>query len=458
MRLYFFDSIDKKYAIPFRLFAVNQNLKVARFTSLLTAILGIGFTTFILLFYDISYQKYLWGWSALAVMSVLYHIAITFSGRIQSRERILIKKYLGSTFPVVIIIATMWMSFVSGRSPSDNMTIFMFGLLFVGVSWVFTRNSALAISSFTFFVLIIGLYLFEVPPIDIFKNVLSGGIIIIGFYFISRLIYSFHVNHHIQLKIIEHNNNEINKIAQLKTEMLGIVAHDLRSPVNSITALANLLNDCDVTKDEKSEYCNLVIEACNESHSIINDLILVVKGDSMQGLKLQQTNLNLFLAEVQQHWTHKLPNQKELLLKLPDKVLEIPIDKDKMLRVLDNLISNAIKFTDADGVIQIQLDKDKNDAIRISIKDNGIGIPDDIKPYLFDRFSKAGRLGLQGEKSHGLGLNICKQIVEQHGGNITVESIAGEGSAFYLSFSTVADYSDDKTIKDPFSTVTYSEL
>ena len=73
----------------------------------------------------------------------------------------------------------------------------------------------------------------------------------------------------------------------------------------------------------------------------------------------------------------------------------------------------------------------------ITVTDNGIGIPEDIKPYLFDRFSKAGRLGLKGEKSHGLGLNICKLIIEQHGGTIAVDSEVGRGTRFTISLPLV---------------------
>ena len=102
-----------------------------------------------------------------------------------------------------------------------------------------------------------------------------------------------------------------------------------------------------------------------------------------------------------------------------------------MRRVLNNLIDNAIKFTPEEGKITLELQKFK-EKIRISVNDNGIGIPQDLQPFLFDRFSRAGRSGLNGQRSYGLGLSICLQIIQEHDGELHIESREQQGSSFHI--------------------------
>jgi len=103
---------------------------------------------------------------------------------------------------------------------------------------------------------------------------------------------------------------------------------------------------------------------------------------------------------------------------------------------MDNLISNAIKFSKADDKIEISLDKEDNYAL-IHVRDHGLGIPKDLLPHLFERFTKAGRTGVRGEQSTGLGLSIVKQIIERHKGKIKVESIENQGSTFTISLPAI---------------------
>lgn len=435
MRLYLFSSVSDKYAIPFKLFVINQNLKVARLSSLLiitvsTIALASG------LFVDYTgvenRSQYLNAFIYLLAISVVYFAAVNYVKTLSIRHRLALKRFIGSSYPVMLIFGMMWLSFIAGSSPADNMTMFMFGLLFVAVSWLFSIKTALKASAITFIGLSLGLNLYIKDSQSIIINHFSGAIIIVGFYFISRMLYSYHANYFIQLKQIERNNHEITKIAQLKTEMLGIVAHDLRSPLNSITALVELSKSSGSSIAERDQYSDMILEACNDARNIIRDLILIVKGESAQGLQLKETNVNLLLTQVQQQWAHQVKDDKKLLLTLPETIVNAWIDQDKMARVFDNLIGNAIKFTEDGGTIHLQLQQRDKDNITVTIADSGIGIPEHLQPYLFDRFSKAGRLGLKGEKSHGLGLNICKQIVEQHGGKIHLESKVKEGTKFHI--------------------------
>ena len=107
-----------------------------------------------------------------------------------------------------------------------------------------------------------------------------------------------------------------------------------------------------------------------------------------------------------------------------------------MQRALDNLISNAVKFSGAGEHIEISL-KELNGEAFIAIKDFGVGISAEMLPYIFDRFSKASRRGVRGEESIGLGLSIVHEIIRKHGGEIAVNSVEKSGTTFTIALKAV---------------------
>lgn len=109
----------------------------------------------------------------------------------------------------------------------------------------------------------------------------------------------------------------------------------------------------------------------------------------------------------------------------------IPASREKLWRVVSNLITNAIKFSPAGAIIHVELWQ-KDDHIFISVKDPGIGIPKEIAPKVFDLFTEVKRQGTAGEQAFGLGLSISKQIVEAHGGKIWFESEQNAGTTFFV--------------------------
>lgn len=107
------------------------------------------------------------------------------------------------------------------------------------------------------------------------------------------------------------------------------------------------------------------------------------------------------------------------------------VDSMKFIQVINNLISNAIKFTYDNGLIHIHVE-DKSGSVLISVRDNGIGIPPKYQPVLFDKFTKARRPGIRGGESVGLGMSIIKTIVDLHNGNIWFESEENKGTTFFI--------------------------
>ncbi|WP_262886254.1 sensor histidine kinase [Sphingobacterium bovisgrunnientis] len=125
-------------------------------------------------------------------------------------------------------------------------------------------------------------------------------------------------------------------------------------------------------------------------------------------------------------------NEKSQLLKTNLTPINIAINKEKIRRVLDNILNNAIKFSSRNSNIEIMLlDKDQH-TIQIRIADNGIGIPEEFRSKLFDLNPNIRREGTLGEESFGLGLYICKQIIDQHKGKIWIENNADQGTIFII--------------------------
>jgi signal transduction histidine kinase len=125
---------------------------------------------------------------------------------------------------------------------------------------------------------------------------------------------------------------------------------------------------------------------------------------------------------------------QQIVLDISRKPERLSINREKMTRVISNLINNSIKFSPANEEIHVTAEQN-NDGVIISVKDKGIGIPAELAETVFDTFTPAKRPGTSGEKSFGLGLSICRQIVEAHNGKIWFESEPGMGTTFHVQLN-----------------------
>jgi signal transduction histidine kinase len=225
---------------------------------------------------------------------------------------------------------------------------------------------------------------------------------------------------------------ELGKSNAEKERILRVVAHDLRDPIGGAATIVNMVINEDLPGEFELQNLNLVEKTLGNSMALINELlvfepnperlVLELTPADIHEIALQCTGLMQLIAAKK--------DQKITLLS-PEAPLMIGLDKARIERMLNNLLGNAIKFSPAGETIIMEIKKQKNDVL-IMVKDNGIGIPAPMQGELFSTFSNTRRVGTAGEKSFGLGLSMCKQIVEAHGGKIWVESIAGNGSAFFV--------------------------
>ena len=231
---------------------------------------------------------------------------------------------------------------------------------------------------------------------------------------------------------LEDSNKELLCLNNLKNKFLGIAAHDLRNPLTSIRGLSEILigKAFGPLTAEQEEYLTIINTASDEMLSLVNDLLDVSVIESGK-LELHTTSGSLKNAlEERLKIIRVLAERKNILIKTNlDPVPDVVFDSNRISQVIDNLVSNAIKFSPSNSTINITLSKIGN-SIRLSVKDEGPGIPAEERARLFGEFQRLSAQPTAGEKSTGLGLAIVKKIIDAHQGVLEVESEVGKGSIF----------------------------
>jgi signal transduction histidine kinase len=222
---------------------------------------------------------------------------------------------------------------------------------------------------------------------------------------------------------------------QEKNLLLGVAAHDLRNPLGAIAALADTLNDemAQQMNDEQRELLADIGRSAELMLGLVNDLLDFSK---VEAGKLELERRPADLAELLRHSLKinaMLARRKSIALELEVEGREqpIPIDARRIEQVLNNLIGNGVKFSHPGTRIKVSLHFTDSEAT-LAVADQGLGIPADEIGKLFKPFSRTSTRGTANEPSTGLGLAICRRIVEAHQGRIWVESQVGIGSTFYV--------------------------
>ncbi|MGN6439962.1 MAG: ATP-binding protein [Agriterribacter sp.] len=222
-------------------------------------------------------------------------------------------------------------------------------------------------------------------------------------------------------KSLEESHAENNRMTRM-------VAHDLKNPIGGIRTLVYSLMS-KKQPEELQKILELVYSTCTNSINTINDL-LTDKG-SFAAVKQEMVDLRRLMEYCVDLLRTKSDEKKQELHIESAENIHIKANREKMWRVMSNLISNAIKFSPEHSTIDIMLAR-RGRAALLTVKDRGIGIPEHLHDKIFASAPEASRTGTSGEESHGLGLSISKQIVTEHNGKIWFESEERKGSTFYV--------------------------
>ncbi|MGM9512383.1 tetratricopeptide repeat-containing sensor histidine kinase [Larkinella sp. GY13] len=219
---------------------------------------------------------------------------------------------------------------------------------------------------------------------------------------------------------------ELERSQQENARLLQVVAHDLRTPIGAISMAVDLLLE-DQLRVHKPQYFLEMIKSSSANSLVLIDNLLHSNATIN---KMEPVELQGFLASCVDMLELKALEKKQSI-HLETTMARILVDRQKMWRVICNLITNAIKFSPPESTITVGLEK-REDTVQISVKDQGIGIPAPLKATIFDLFTTARRPGTAGEKSFGMGLAISRQIVEAHRGKLWFESEENQGTIFYV--------------------------
>jgi signal transduction histidine kinase len=239
-------------------------------------------------------------------------------------------------------------------------------------------------------------------------------------------------------RLLAEQNERLREADRLKDEFVALISHDLRTPLTSIMGYLELTLDDETIADDSRSYLEIVQRNSDRLLRLVNDLLFVARVEAGE-LDLHPHEIGL-AAIVRQSIEEATPRATDRGVELRAHVEEVPdvrADRGRMFQLLDNLISNAIKFTPEGGRVDVRL-LAKGARVRIEVCDTGIGIAPAEQVRLFERFFRASTATERHIPGTGLGLYIASAIVDAHGGEIDVQSEPGTGTTFAVELPVVS--------------------
>lgn len=227
---------------------------------------------------------------------------------------------------------------------------------------------------------------------------------------------------------------EIRQLERMKTAFVSTVSHELRTPLTSIKGfISTLLDDTEGMYDEETrrEFYEIIDEECDRLTRLINDLLNVSRIESGRALEMYITHVNLHqlaqsVCDLQQTYT----DRHQVINAVPPDFPIIEADADKVTQILDNLVGNAIKYSPEGGEVRISA-IDEGDSVRLDVTDQGLGIPEEHREKIFERFQMVEDESRKAIRGTGIGLYLVRHLARAHGGDVWLDwSEVGRGSRF----------------------------
>jgi signal transduction histidine kinase len=222
---------------------------------------------------------------------------------------------------------------------------------------------------------------------------------------------------------------EVNKT---KDRLFAIISHDLRSPINSMKGMLNLMYGEDISREEFLKFSKDAKHSVEHAHFMLNNLLNWARFQ-MQGMSTDAERIDLQPLVTENIELYKEAIKKKNIMVINEITSESVAfaDPNHINLVIRNLLSNALKFTECGGKVTFRASNIQGQC-EISIADSGVGIAKDKLQDLFDIKPDKGQVGTEGEKGTGLGLPLCKDFIEKNNGEIKVESMPGKGTTFFV--------------------------
>ena len=225
---------------------------------------------------------------------------------------------------------------------------------------------------------------------------------------------------------------------RVRANFVSMVSHELRTPLNSVHGFVDLLLQGHMGEltEEQKKYLGYAGEGVQQLISIVEDILFMTRSDVGQFEIKQQPGVNLLVLAGQVVTSLEPQARKAGVVinkEIPSPSPLLYVDPQRMKQVLNNLVTNAIKFTPPEGTVTIRASEHNEQFALISVADTGFGIPVEDRQHVFERFYQSNHVQQSKMGGYGLGLSIARLIVEQHGGTIYFESTSGKGTTFFLT-------------------------
>ncbi len=237
------------------------------------------------------------------------------------------------------------------------------------------------------------------------------------------------------LVLLLHDVTERVRVERMKSEFLSAVSHELKTPLTTISGFLELMLNRDFERSRQVQYLTIGLGEARRLQRLIEDLLTLSRLESGRfRLQTRPVRLDQVAAAVVTSFAERFP-ACHFVFSAPGVIPSLELDEDLISQVLVNLLSNAVKYSPQGGEIEI-LVQVESQSVRVSVSDQGIGIPKDKSPFIFDRFYRVDNSLTRTTGGIGLGLANARYIVEGHGGAIWVESSEGKGSRFTFVLPT----------------------
>ena len=232
--------------------------------------------------------------------------------------------------------------------------------------------------------------------------------------------------------IVLHDITDIRRLEKMRSDFVANVSHELKTPVTSVRGFSETLMSGEVTDEETTrQFLKIIHDESQRLDRLIKDLLNLSKIEKKEmPLSLETVNMTALVHEVSVTLQGAVEEKKtRLLLPDPSKDVYLQGDEDRLRQIILNLVGNGINYTAEGGTVKVSL-KENVEKVRLIIQDDGIGIPEESLPRIFERFYRVDRARSRHSGGTGLGLAIVKHLIESHHGRIEVESREGEGTTF----------------------------
>lgn len=261
--------------------------------------------------------------------------------------------------------------------------------------------------------------------------------------------------------ILQANNEELQKVNAEKDKFFAILAHDLRSPFNTLLGFTQIMVEelSELKHEDIQKMARAMRTSATGLYSLLENLLVWsgLQRGTTSFVPVQFSVKDIFQENLKLVQESAHAKQIDISTNIPDELMAFG-DVNMIGSTIRNLVSNAVKFTPKNGEIRITARSVPGKQIEISIKDSGVGMSEEMCSKLFQLNENIGRIGTEGEPTSGLGLILCKDFIKKNGGEIWAESVESEGSIFYFSLPSYTEVDSKTSLIYPLSDTSYNIL